>query len=81
MSKNFIDPKELEYNLKQQGITVKKSYHHEDYQFTSVTMPYPLMNKFRRIAKKYNISRSKTIQMLIDNVDENNFFESVKRMK
>lgn len=71
---------ELKYNLKEQGVVIRPSYCHGDYMFTSFTMPYPLKDKLDRIQKRFGISRSKIVQMLLENVDEKDFFSSIKRM-
>lgn len=61
---------ELEQMLIQNNIKIKPSYHHEDYMFTSFTMPYPLKQKLDRISKKMGVTRSKLIQLLINNLEE-----------
>lgn len=52
------------------GIEIKPSYKHEDYLFTSFTMPYPLKDKLDRLSKKYGVSRSGMVQLLISNFEE-----------
>lgn len=79
--KQKISLQELRYNLKASGIEVTQSYCHKDYMYTSFTMPYTLKNKLDRIQRKYKISRSRIIQLFLENVDETDFFESVKNLK
>ena len=67
MKKQFdITKAELKINLAKQGIKVKPSYHHEDYMFTSFTMPYPTKNKLDFLCKKIGISRSSLVAHLIE---------------
>lgn len=75
MKKADLTAQEARWLLKKEGITVRPAYCHSDYVFTSVTMPYPLKNKLNRISKREGLSRSKVIQMLLDQVDEKNFPE------
>ena len=70
MKKKDLNYQELKFILKGQGIDVRPSYTHDDYIFTSFTMPYPLKNKIDRVCKKYGITRSKFIQLLVDSADE-----------
>ena len=77
MKKHDITVQELKASLKLQGISVRPSYHHKDYMFTSFTMPYPLKNKLNRISKQAGLSRSKVVQLLLEQVDENKLLESL----
>jgi hypothetical protein len=61
---------ELKQFLIQNNIKIRPQYKHDDYMFTSFTMPYPLKDKLGRLCKKYDCSRSALIQMLIDNLEE-----------
>lgn len=71
MSKKFeMTRMELKQFLIQNNIKVRPSYKHDDYMFTSFTMPYPLMDKLKRLCKKYDCTRSGLIQMLVDNLEE-----------
>lgn len=56
--------------LHQKGFKIKPSYHHEDYIFTSFTMPWDIKDKLDRVAKKYSVSRSGLVQMLIRQFEE-----------
>lgn len=58
---------ELAIYLKQQGITVQKSHHHEDYILTSFSLLYPQRSKLGRLCKYYNMSRSALIRVMIEN--------------
>lgn len=77
MSKYDISIQELKATMKLQGVKVKPNYHHDDYLFTSFTMPYPLKNKLDRVCRKSSLSRSKIVQMLINNIDENDILKSL----
>lgn len=76
-----MSSKEVKLLLKLQGIEVRPSYKHDDYMFTSFTMPYPLKDKLDRICEKLDISRSFLIQRLIDNLDEQNLFTELFEKK
>lgn len=80
-NKEYISLDEIKFILKQDGVEIRPSYKHEDYMFTSFTMPYPLKNKLDRIAKKYELSRSKVVQLLLSSINEYDFFESLKGFK
>lgn len=73
MKKADLNYQELRLLLQREGVIVSPSYSHADYIFTSFTMPHPLKRKLDTISKKYNVSRSKIVQMLIDKVDIDNF--------
>lgn len=73
MKKSDLTAQEARWLLKKEGITVRPAYVHDDYMYTSFTMPYPLKNKLDRISKREGLTRSKVVQMLIDQVDEANF--------
>lgn len=75
MKKKDLNTQELHALMRLQGVEVRPSYHHDDYMFTSFTVPYPLKNKLDRIKKKTGLSRSKILQMLINKVDEDNLLE------
>lgn len=77
MPKYDVNLADLKLQLKAQGVKVGPQYHHKDYMFTSFTMPYPLKKKLDRIQKKYKISRSKIVQLLIDRVDVDDFLNQV----
>ncbi len=70
MKKKDLNRQELFALMKLQGVEVRPSYKHSDYMFTSFTMPYPLKNKLDRVSKKTGLTRSKLVQMLINNIDE-----------
>lgn len=72
-----MSAKEVKLLMKLQGVEVRPSYKHDDYMFTSFTMPYPLKDKLDRIAKKLDISRSYLVQRLISNLDEDNLIEEL----
>jgi hypothetical protein len=73
MKKSDITYQEVKMLLKREGITVRPTYKHDDYLFTSFTMPWPLKNKLDRIGKRFELSRSKVVQLLIDGCDEMDF--------
>lgn len=75
MKKSDLTWQEAKWLLKKEGITVRPAYVHDDYIFTSFTMPHPLKSKLDRICKKQKLTRSKIIQMLLDQVSETNFPE------
>lgn len=70
MKKQKMSKGELKVWLEIQGIEVKKSYHHEDYMFTSFTMPYEYKAKLDRLSKKYGMSRSEFVRTMLDSVKE-----------
>jgi hypothetical protein len=73
MKKSDLNSVEARLLLEREGISVGPSYHHKDYLFTSFTMPYPLKRKLDKLGRKFSLSRSKIIQMLIETADEENF--------
>lgn len=77
MKKADLNAVEARLLLEREGVSISPSYTHKDYLYTSFTMPYPLKRKVDRISKKYNITRSKIVQMLIDTVDDDNFLNEV----
>lgn len=79
MKKSDMTTQEVKLLLKRQGIEIRPSYCHDDYMYTSFTMPYPLKHKVDRISKRYNISRSKVVQMLIDSISEKDFLNDLDR--
>jgi hypothetical protein len=66
--KELILPQAKIY-LHNKGIKIKPSYHHEDYVCTSLAMPYDLKDKLDALCKKYNITRSGFIQLLVRNFE------------
>lgn len=68
--RKLITKNDAKMFLHAKGLKVKPSYHHEDYLFTSFTMPYPLKDKLDRVAKRFGMSRSGFVQMLIDKYEE-----------
>ena len=80
MKKYNLTTQEMKFLLKMQGIEVKPSYCHSDYMYTSFTMPYPLKQKLERIQKKTGLTRSRIVQMLLENVDENNLLETLGKL-
>ena len=65
-----INNAEAKIILHQEGFKIKPSYCHDDYMFTSFTMPYDLKDKLDRISKRYGVTRSGFVQMLIRNYQE-----------
>jgi hypothetical protein len=80
MKKQDLTTQEINFLLRSQGITVRPSYMHSDYMFTSFTMPYPLKAKLDRISKKNGLSRSRLIQMLLENCPEDNLAKYLSRL-
>lgn len=76
-----MNTQELKWLAKQNGINVQPTYVHDDYIFTSFTMPHPLKRKLDKIAKRQGLSRSKVIQLLLEYSDDKNFFKTIQRMK
>lgn len=76
---NYIDIDELKYNLKQSGIKIKPKYCHEDYRLNSYSCPYPLANKLTRISNRYEISKSKIIQLFLEKIDEYNLYDWLRK--
>lgn len=68
--KTVVTRNELKALLERIGVEYKPTYKHEDYMFTSFTMPYPLKHKLDRLCKRFGVSRSGFVQLLIDNVKE-----------
>lgn len=75
MKKSDLTTQELRLLMEAQGVTVRPSYKHSDYMFTSFTVPYPLKAKLDRLQSKYKLSRSKIIQMMIHKADEETFLK------
>lgn len=65
-----LNKQELKVLLKANNIVIKPSYKHEDYILSSVSLPYPIKNKLNRLSKKFNISQSSVIRMLLESVKE-----------
>jgi len=61
---------ELKVLAKNHNIDIKPNYCHDDYMFTSFCLPYPLKDKLDRLKKKFGLSRSAVVQMLIDSIEE-----------
>ena len=66
MKKADLNIQEVKWLLKQQGVKVRPSYVHDDYIFTSFTMPHPLKKKLDKICEVNGLTRSKLVQLLID---------------
>lgn len=81
MPKYDLTNKEMKMLMEMQGIKVRPSYCHDDYLFTSFTMPYPLKNKLDKISKKYGLTRSKVVQLLIEDVEVDNFLTNLKKFQ
>ena len=77
MPKYDVNLVDLKLQMKAQGIKVGPAYVHKDYIFTSFTMPHPLKSKLDRVGRKYSISRSKIVQLLIESIDEEKFLEQM----
>lgn len=75
MKKSDLTSQEMRLLMEVQGVTVRPSYKHSDYMFTSFTVPYPLKSKLDRLQRKYKLSRSKIIQMMIHKADEDTFLK------
>lgn len=65
-----INRAEAKIFLHNKGLKIKPSYHHEDYLFTSFTMPWDLKDKLDRITQRFGVSRSGFVQMLIRQYEE-----------
>jgi hypothetical protein len=68
--KEEMTTEQLKLFLKVNNIEVKQTYKHEDYMFTSFTMPYPHKAKLDRLAKKFGMTRSAFFRLMLDNVKE-----------
>lgn len=77
MPKYNLTMQELKLILKQEGIKVRPSYCHDDYMLTSFSMPYPLKDKLDNISKRYGLTRSKVVQLLLESVNSNTFIEDI----
>lgn len=75
MKKSDLTTQELRLLMQSQGVSIRPSYQHKDYVFSSFTTPYPLKNKLDRLQRKYKLSRSKIIQMMIHKADEETFLK------
>jgi len=80
MKNKDLTTQEVRFLLKSQGIKVRPSYCHDDYMWTSFTMPYPLKNKLNRICKRTGVTRSRIVQMFLERVDEKNLLKSLENM-
>lgn len=69
-NKVVLTKDQLQVLLERHNITIKKSYKHEDYMFTSFTMPYPYKNKLDRLSKKFGLTRSATFRLLLDMIED-----------
>lgn len=65
-----INPAAAKIILHEKGFKIKPSYCHEDYMLTSLSIPYDLKDKLDRVSRKYGISRSGFIQMLVRDFEE-----------
>lgn len=71
MKKKFdLTTAELKFQLKAAGVKVQPTYKHADYQFTSFTAPYPVMNMLSELTEAGEVSRSAFIQALISTAHE-----------
>lgn len=61
---------ELKTTLAVQGVKVRPSYCHDDYRTATFSFPYPIMDKLTAASIKYDVSKSKIIRLLIDNMSE-----------
>lgn len=65
-----LNKDELNVMLRKMNIEVKPSYCHDDYMFTSFTMPYPTKAKLDRLSKRFGLTRSATVRLLIEMIEE-----------
>ena len=70
MSNKFkMSMSELKVWLHKNNIEVRPSYCHDDYRLTSISMPYPVKDKLDFLAKKYNMTRSSLVCLLIQGME------------
>ncbi len=65
-----INSVELKMYLKQQGIELQKCYQSEHSTVTSITLPFNVMNKMRRLSKKHKMRKNELIEFLLENIVE-----------
>lgn len=65
--KTQLTKDELQFLLSYNNIKVRKSYEHDDYMYTSFTMPYDYKERLDKLCEKYNMTRSAFFRMLLDN--------------
>lgn len=68
MKKELMTKEQVKLFLEINGIEQKKTYKHEDYMFTSFTMPYDYKAKLDKLCKKYEMTRSAFFRLMLDNV-------------
>lgn len=69
MKMQKITEKELVEILKENNIVIRPSYKHEDYVFQTASLPYPVKSKLDRLSRKFGVSRSSIIRLLIESVE------------